>query len=66
MPAWMAGIQSAKMPPQTSMETWIPALHARVTRVTTVLRLVAGKPEDPKIQTMVTAQLETQIPGNSV
>ena len=28
MPAWMAGIQVPRMPPETSMLALIPALHA--------------------------------------
>ena len=31
MPAWMAGIQVCRMRPETSMSTWIPALHAGMT-----------------------------------
>jgi hypothetical protein len=31
MPAWIAGIQIARMPPETSMSVWIPALHAGMT-----------------------------------
>jgi len=27
MPAWIAGIRLATMLPETSMSTWIPALH---------------------------------------
>jgi hypothetical protein len=32
MPAWMAGIQIRRMRPQTSVSTWIPALHAGMTQ----------------------------------
>jgi len=32
MPAWIAGIQVARMLPETSMLTWIPALHAGMTQ----------------------------------
>jgi hypothetical protein len=28
MPAWIAGIQTRRMRPETSMSIWIPALHA--------------------------------------
>jgi hypothetical protein len=31
MPAWMAGIQAPRMRPDTSMLTWVPAVHARTT-----------------------------------
>jgi hypothetical protein len=31
MPGWIAGIQLARMLPETSMLTWIPALHAGMT-----------------------------------
>jgi hypothetical protein len=32
MPAWIAGIQVARMLPETTMLTWIPALHAGMTQ----------------------------------
>jgi hypothetical protein len=32
MPAWTAGIQACRMPLETSMLTWIPALHAGMTQ----------------------------------
>jgi hypothetical protein len=32
MPAWIAGIQVRRMHPETSMSTWIPALHAGMTQ----------------------------------
>jgi hypothetical protein len=31
MPAWIAGIQVCRMPPETSMSARIPALHAGMT-----------------------------------
>jgi hypothetical protein len=31
MPAWIAGIQSPRMRPDTSMSTWVPAVHAGTT-----------------------------------
>jgi hypothetical protein len=31
MPAWIAGIQVRKDASETSMSTWIPALHAGMT-----------------------------------
>ncbi len=31
MPAWIAGIQVRRMRPETSMSTWISALHAGMT-----------------------------------
>jgi hypothetical protein len=35
MPAWIAGIhQVRRMRPETSMSTWIPALHAGMTELT--------------------------------
>jgi hypothetical protein len=33
MPAWMAGIRFARMPPETSLSRWIPALHAGMTEI---------------------------------
>jgi hypothetical protein len=44
IPAWMAGIQIRRMRPETSILTWIPALHAGMTpwrfclKLTEVLR----------------------------
>jgi hypothetical protein len=32
MPAWIAGIQVRRMRPETSMSTWVPALHAGTTQ----------------------------------
>jgi hypothetical protein len=32
MPAWIAGIQIRRMRPETSMPSWIPALHAGMTQ----------------------------------
>ena len=32
MPAWIAGIQARRTRPETSMSTWIPALHAGMTQ----------------------------------
>ena len=31
MPAWIAGIQARRMRPDTSMSTWVPAVHAGTT-----------------------------------
>jgi hypothetical protein len=31
VPAWIAGIQARRMPPETSMSAWVPALHAGTT-----------------------------------
>ena len=31
MPAWMAGIQARRMRPETSLSTWVPAVHAGTT-----------------------------------
>jgi hypothetical protein len=31
MPAWIAGIQARRMHPDTSMSTWVPAVHAGTT-----------------------------------
>jgi hypothetical protein len=31
MPAWIAGIQTRGMRPETSMSTWVPAVHAGTT-----------------------------------
>jgi hypothetical protein len=31
MPAWIAGIQPPRMRPDTSMSTWVPAVHAGTT-----------------------------------
>jgi hypothetical protein len=33
MPAWIAGIQIRRMRPETSMSTWVPAIHAGTTNV---------------------------------
>jgi hypothetical protein len=33
MPAWIAGIQVCRMRPETSMSTWVPALHAGTTKI---------------------------------
>jgi hypothetical protein len=33
MPAWMAGIQVRGMRPDTSMSTWVPAIHAGTTTI---------------------------------
>jgi hypothetical protein len=32
MPAWIAGIQVRRMRLETSMSTWVPALHAGTTQ----------------------------------
>jgi hypothetical protein len=31
MPAWIAGIHTRTMRPETSLSTWVPAVHARTT-----------------------------------
>src|SRR5262245_14785442 len=31
MPVWIAGIQARRMRPDTSMSTWVPAVHAGTT-----------------------------------
>jgi hypothetical protein len=40
MPARMAGIQVRKTRPETSMSTWIPALHAGMTQSRILLDLI--------------------------
>src|SRR5229473_2789354 len=39
MPAWTAGIQVRRMRPETSMSTWVPALHAGTTKSSGLSRL---------------------------
>jgi hypothetical protein len=44
MPAWMAGIQFARMLPETSMSAWIPALHAGMTESRSCTKTDRGPP----------------------
>jgi hypothetical protein len=37
MPARIAGIQAARMPTETSMRTWVPAVHAGTTQTGGIL-----------------------------
>jgi hypothetical protein len=59
MPAWIAGIQVARMLPETSMAAWIPALHAGMTQnfvlfmcfvVKFVFLFGCGSPLDSRLQ----------------
>ena len=52
MPAWIAGIQVRRMRPDTSMSTWVPAVHAGTTNsycdvYATYANLMATVPPPP-------------------